>query len=256
MTYQAQQNLRSALVASAKSLLGAANYDRATDRNIDAIFGELDKLEDSGAARARADLRARERMAFSNVLRHGRARISPAESDMLGDLRDARILNISEGSGSAGGFFVPQFTIAEVLNRLKFFSAVASACKLIPTETGAAWLWPTVDETAVAGMLLAENAVSPTVDVTFGSVTLNAFKFTSGIVPVSFEILGDTQIDIVAFLMDIFAKRSAASRTRISRLALALGSHKVSLAWLPADSFSQRAIPQHSPMLALSNYIK
>src|ERR1019366_1061788 len=107
MTYQAQQNLRSALVASAKSLLGAANYDRATDRNIDAIFGELDNLEDSAAARARADRRARERMAFSNVLRHGRAKISPAESDMLGDLRDARILNISEGSGSAGGFFVP-----------------------------------------------------------------------------------------------------------------------------------------------------
>jgi HK97 family phage major capsid protein len=126
---------------------------------------------------------------------------------MLGDLRDSRILNIAEGTGSAGGFLVPTFTIAEVLQRLKFYSAVASACKLIPTATGATWSWPTVDETSVGGVLLAENAALSVVDVTFGSVSLGAFKFSSGIVPVSFEILQDMQVDITAFLMDLLAKR-------------------------------------------------
>jgi HK97 family phage major capsid protein len=116
-------------------------------------------------------------------------------------------LNIAEGTGSAGGFFVPTFTMADVLQRIKFYASVASACKLIPTATGETLLWPTVDETAVAGALLAEGSAASVADVTFGSVTLAAFKFTSGIVPVSFEILGDTQIDITSFLMDLFAKR-------------------------------------------------
>lgn len=207
MTFQPQSFRNTAIVAGARALLGGESYDRAARRNVDVLLAELERYEDSSAARARADLMETEWRAVSNALRHGRAKITREESELLGDLRDARILNIAEGTPSAGGFFVPTIVVADVLQRLKFYSSVASACKLIPTEGGAPWLWPTVDETAVAGSLLAEAATASTVDVTFGSVTLNAFKFTSGIVPVSYEILKDTKVDLASFLIEIFAAR-------------------------------------------------
>jgi hypothetical protein len=81
-----------ALLAGARSLINSPGFSHETERNVNSLFNQLDELEDSAAARDRADMRARERMAFSNALRHGRAKISRAESDMLGDLRDARIL--------------------------------------------------------------------------------------------------------------------------------------------------------------------
>ncbi|MGQ0444736.1 MAG: phage major capsid protein [Beijerinckiaceae bacterium] len=44
-------------------------------------------------------------------------------------------------------------------------------------------------------------------DFVFGSVTLGAYKFTSGIVPVSFEIAQDSGVDLASAILDLFGKR-------------------------------------------------
>jgi hypothetical protein len=67
--------------------------------------------------------------------------------------------------------------------------------------------WPTVDDTANKGELLAENTEAGSQDVTFGQVTLKAFKFSSKLVKVSRELLQDSYFPVGAILRDLFVDR-------------------------------------------------
>ncbi|MGH6847813.1 MAG: phage major capsid protein, partial [Methylocella sp.] len=197
--------LRDVLLHSAQALLRpGAVYDLATQDTVDAIFRGLDSLDGQGHS-AGADRRAA-RAAFAKRLRAPGAAFTSAEKNLL-DGGDARILNLAEGTGSAGGFLVPSLIYPELIDRLKFYSAVATVARVIETDTGAALGVPTTDDTANPATLLAEAATAPASDFVFGLQTLSAYKFTSGIVPASIEMLQDSAIDIAGMILDLFGKR-------------------------------------------------
>ncbi|MGH6846455.1 MAG: phage major capsid protein [Methylocella sp.] len=114
---------------------------------------------------------------------------------------------MAEGTGSAGGFLVPSLIFPQLVDRLRFYSSVATVARVIETDSGAALGVLTTDDTANPGTLLAEVATAPASDFCFGLYTLNAYKFTSGIVPVSFEMLQDAALDLSSMILDLFGKR-------------------------------------------------
>ncbi|MGH6842957.1 MAG: phage major capsid protein, partial [Methylocella sp.] len=196
------------LLASIRALLRpGAPYDAGTRDLVNDLYRGLDGGLDAlpGADSFAADRRAA-RAAFAKRLRTPGASFSPEEKRLL-DGGNARVLNIAEGTGAAGGFLVPSLVYPDLSDRLKFYSAVASVARVIETDGGGAIGAATTDDTANPATLLAEATLSPTVDFTFGQVTLNSYKFTSGIVPVSFEIAQDSGVDLASAILDLFGKR-------------------------------------------------
>ncbi len=73
--------------------------------------------------------------------------------------------------------------------------------------------WPTVDETAVEGEIVPENTAATTGDFNFGTTNIGAYKFSSKIVTIPFELLQDQG---PGFDIEAFTRRALA--TRIARI--------------------------------------
>lgn len=115
--------------------------------------------------------------------------------------------SLGEGTTAAGGALVPQGFMASLEQALKDFSAVRSAAATFRTETGNPMPWPNVNDTANAGTLLAEAATVAEVDMPFATVVFNAYKFTSGLVTVSAELLQDSAINLGEVIGQMLGER-------------------------------------------------
>lgn len=114
------------------------------------------------------------------------------------------------GTGSTGGYTVPQGFWADVIAAMKWFGGMRAAnTKKISTDMGNTLPIPTSDDTSNTGRLLAENSAVTNTDVTFGQTNLNAYKWSSDILLVPFELLQDSGVDIEAFLISRIAERLA-----------------------------------------------
>ena len=99
-----------------------------------------------------------------------------------------------------GGYTVPSEVASSLVESLKAFGGVREVATVIKTETGAAFSYPTSDGTSETGELIAENTTATAADPTFGTVALTAYKFSSKVVAVPFELLQDSAVDIEAFV--------------------------------------------------------
>lgn len=117
--------------------------------------------------------------------------------------------DLSVGTASAGGNAVPTTMMAEIEQAMEAFGNVASVARVITTPGGGALEMPTVSDVANSGSVLAENTADDETDPTFGKVTLDAFKVTSDIVNVSFEMLQDGVIDVGGLIGSLLGERLA-----------------------------------------------
>jgi HK97 family phage major capsid protein len=112
------------------------------------------------------------------------------------------------GTGSAGGYLVPEDFRAKIVERQKAYGAVQQVAEVINTSTGATLPWPTNDDTGNVGALLAENTQATEQDLTLGTAQLGAYKYTSKIVRVSLEFMQDVDwVNVEAFIQRKFAER-------------------------------------------------
>lgn len=123
----------------------------------------------------------------------------------------------SEGVGSAGGFMVPEEWRGDIVEQLKAFGGLQAAAKKISTSDGRplSWLTAANDLVTTNAEITPENSLWSTgADVSFGTRTLGAFKFTTvgaSTLPlkVPFELLQDSNFDIKGYISGIFARRIA-----------------------------------------------
>lgn len=163
-----------------------------------------------------AQKRAEEhRKAFCNYLRLGVSGLSSEERAILNRHRssDAEVRGTSPQSTTttAGGYTVAEGFMAELVKSLKAWGPMmdGGVVRYLGTATGASIPWPTMDDTSNTGALLAENAQITVSDITFGTKNLDAYKFTSGLVLVSNELLQDSALDIEMVVRDALAERIA-----------------------------------------------
>ena len=114
---------------------------------------------------------------------------------------------MSTTTGSEGGYSVQSDVAKTLIETLKAFGGMREVSTVIQTEMGNPLSFPTTDDTSETGELIAENTTATAADPTFGTVALNAFKFSSKIVAVPFELLQDSQVDIEAFVNARLAER-------------------------------------------------
>jgi len=96
-------------------------------------------------------------------------------------------------SGSSGGYTIPQGFSYELEAKTLAYAAPRQVARVITTPSGNTTPWPVIDDTSNTGELLAENtSFGSSVDPTFSSISLLAYKYSSKPVLVSSEILQDS----------------------------------------------------------------
>lgn len=201
---------------------GSATWTAEEQKRFDAIADEIELLK----GQIRAEERMRELEAdkfFENSMRAGRSgdqrddgAISVRECIALylrlGDKVTAEqaiaIRNaMSTTTPAEGGYTVPAEIAAIVIEAMKEYGGMRSLAHTITTDGGNALSYPGSDGTAEVGEIVAENAAATSGDITFTTVAVNPFKYSSKKIALPIELVMDSGIDIVAFVLRRLATR-------------------------------------------------
>ncbi len=111
--------------------------------------------------------------------------------------------------GSSGGYLIPPGYRQIIIERMKAYGGVLQHAQVITTSTGNNLQWPTNDDTSNVGAILAENTQASTSSFTFGTASLGAYLYNSGIALVSLQLLQDSVFDLNTWLPDHLGTRIA-----------------------------------------------
>jgi HK97 family phage major capsid protein len=240
---KALRDQRAEKAKEARNLLEQNTGDAFTkeiEAKVDAIYEDIDRIDaqiaraerqakiDGDAAaddrsreadeRARASLSPEQRerqdrysAAFRNWIMHGERGLTQEDAQALREGSVQAAQSGQQSNGAAGGYLVPDGWGGALLEALAAFGGMRRVATVISTHGGNPLPWPTVDETAVEGEIVAENTAATTGDVAFGTTSLGAFKYSSKIVTIPFELLQDQGpgIDVEAFVRRALATRIA-----------------------------------------------
>lgn len=114
---------------------------------------------------------------------------------------------MSTTTPAEGGYTVPAEIASMVVDSLKAFGGMREVAQVITTAGGSALNWPTSDGTSEVGEIVAENAAATGADITFGTVAVNPYKYSSKKIALPVELIQDSAIDVVAFVVNRLATR-------------------------------------------------
>lgn len=146
--------------------------------------------------------------AFDRWIRSGPSALDHEDQKILRNgWQDAPKNAAGVGTGAAGGYTVPPAFRQKIVERINYVAQMRQLAEVITTETGANIPWPTVDDTANEGAILAENTQVTEQDVTFGQASLDAYMYTSKLVRVSLQLLNDNAFDLERWLSNTLGAR-------------------------------------------------
>lgn len=140
------------------------------------------------------------RKAFNKLIRNGERSMTDED---WGAIRNT----MSTTTNSEGGYTVPTDVATTVLDALKAYGGMRQVATVIRTAGGNPMNFPTSDGTSEEGEIIAQNGSATDLDPSFGVKTIGAFKYSSKVITVPFELLQDSAIDVEAFVRDRIAMR-------------------------------------------------
>lgn len=121
----------------------------------------------------------------------------------------------SAGTNTAGGYTVPTGFRNKMIERMKEFGGLAANVEELSTSEGNTINYPTVDDTANVGEIVAEGGTfAAGADLVFGTRALSAYKYMAGgagnlPLKVSWELLQDSAFDVQSFVARKLGERIA-----------------------------------------------
>lgn len=116
---------------------------------------------------------------------------------------------MSTTTAAEGGYTVPSEIAAMVIDRLKAYGGMREAATVLSTSTGVSMNWPTSDGTADVGAIVGQNTAVNAADITFGTIALPVFNYTSNKIALPLELIQDSAIDVIGYVIDRLATRIA-----------------------------------------------
>lgn len=119
----------------------------------------------------------------------------------------------AEATGPAGGYLVPTTMRDRIVERIVSYGGLAEQAETLNTSGGEPIEWPTLDDTANMGEIVAEGGTFTSgADVVFGTATLGAYKYMAGgagntALKVSWELLQDSAFDVEGLLARLLGDR-------------------------------------------------
>lgn len=108
----------------------------------------------------------------------------------------------SVGTASAGGYLVNDEFYGTLTQALKDYNGVRQVATVMNTSNGNSIQMPCLDDTSNSGSLIAENGSISEVALTFSNKTLGSYKFSSGQVLTSYELLQDSLINVESLVAE------------------------------------------------------
>jgi HK97 family phage major capsid protein len=216
MSIQALREQRGVIAHALNELVNKAEWNEAVDQpiydkamaEIDAIDAGIKRINDANAKLAE-DTRTNE--VYEAAMRRGvdnkdaglqvwakwlKGGDKALNADDWTHVRNT----MSTTTGSEGGFTVDSEVATSVLDALKLYGGMRSVATIIQTAGIGGMSFPTSNGTAEEGEIVAENQPATDLDVTFGTIALPVYKFSSKVITVPFELLQDSNVDIEAFI--------------------------------------------------------
>ncbi len=216
MSIQALREQRAAKAKALQDLVNKTDWNAEADQpvydaglaEIDALDARIDRINTANAKLAEetrthevadaADRKARDQRdpglaVYAKWLRGGDRALNEADW--------ATVRNtMSTTTSSEGGYTVATEVARSVIDALKAFGGMRAVSTVIATSGVGALSFPTSDGTAEVGEIIAENATATDADVSFGTVSLSAYKYSSKVVTVPWELIQDSNVDIEGFV--------------------------------------------------------
>lgn len=167
-------------------------------------FAEVVGAERAAGLPSAPDAEAAYRGAFETWARSGQAALTNEQVQLMQRMlspigeREARALGV--GTATAGGYLVPAEFRNKLIETLKWFGPMRQVAEVITTDNGTTLPWPTNNDTANVGAILAENTAMTEQDIVLGTASLDAYMYTSKMVRVSLQLIQDTGISIESIL--------------------------------------------------------
>jgi HK97 family phage major capsid protein len=114
-----------------------------------------------------------------------------------------------QSSTTTGGYTVADEAMRSLEVALLAFGGMRSTSTVIRTATGGPLPIPTTNDTANKGAIIGENTTSTELEMTFGQLVLDAWKYSSKYILASIEFLQDTSINANQFLGEALGIRIA-----------------------------------------------
>jgi HK97 family phage major capsid protein len=138
-----------------------------------------------------SDADAKYNAAFANYLVSGVNNLEADERIVMRQRYSSFQNAAGVGTGSAGGYLVPPEFRDTLVETLKWYGPMLQEAEMITTASGANLPWPTNDDTANVGAILAENTAMSEQDVTLGTASIDAYMYTSKLVRASYQLMQD-----------------------------------------------------------------
>lgn len=127
------------------------------------------------------------------------------------------------GTGTTGGILIPTTLMSKIEMIMTSFGGILPLASVISTASGNPLDYPVNDDSANEGAIVGESAdVTGGTTVVFSKVTYGAFKYTSKTILIPFELIEDSQFDILAVISQLIAER--VSRIYNKHLTIGTGS--------------------------------
>lgn len=165
-------------------------HQRLLDEEADKHFNDVQRKT---GEQVRDDARNPGRQALEIYLRTMTKNLSPEQALMIRN-------TMSTTTPSEGGYTVQSTIASTVIDAVKDYAGMRRVAERLVTASGAPLSYPSSDGTTEEGEIVPENTSASDGDISFGTVPMNVFKFSSKVITIPIELLQDTTIDILALL--------------------------------------------------------
>lgn len=222
MSIQALRERLAALKKDANALLAAKGdqvWSKEDQAKFDGLMDEADRVESQIKATQRMideDANKRFDDAAKQAAKSGGEKFSVKDAvavylrhgDKVTAEQALQIRNaMSTTTGSEGGFTVATEVPAMLIEALKAFGGMREVAEIIQTAAGNDWQYPANDGTAETGEIVGQNAAATTGETTFSQVPLVVYKYSSKKIALPWELIQDSAIDVVGFVLRRLAER-------------------------------------------------
>ena len=133
-----------------------------------------------------------------------RVGVDTAELQALGV--DTRALGVNVGE--SGGYLVDTMMATAIDKAMLDYGRILSTgIKTISTATGGPYPMPLNDDTANRSRIVGEGKSTARTDLTYGNVTLGAYRYSTGVILISLEALQDSAFDLESEVFESFGIR-------------------------------------------------
>jgi HK97 family phage major capsid protein len=228
MTIQALREKIEALAKQAKNMIeskGGESWSKEEQATYDGFINQIEEAK-AGIKRLEQMRELEAENFFNDASEEARKRAAKSGKDPVEiDAMQAVALYLRHGNNvtaeqavairnamsttttTEGGYTVPSEIASQVIDAMKAFGAMRTVANVFSTEGGNAMNWPTSDGTAEVGEIVAENAAATSADITFGTVAVNPYKYSSKKIALPWELIADSAIDVVAFVTNRLGTR-------------------------------------------------